>query len=170
MGETVLNYLPMAKLPTNTVDGHLLGVNVLRLRTDRDWSRSHLEKLADLSAGYILRIEGGQHPRPTMRTAKKLAKAFGVSVEVLAGEMTEEATTNALQGLEAELWEMAHKRFSGKQAELLYEAWRNTLHASAGGQELIRQYAEFLKSKYAPPDIQMRVNEENVEYNTSNEG
>ena len=61
------------------------GERLKRVREDRGWS---LQELADRSGVpyiTIYRCERGQHQEPRVGVAAKLARALGVSLDVLAG-------------------------------------------------------------------------------------
>jgi transcriptional regulator with XRE-family HTH domain len=60
-----------------------LGRNIKRLRQERGISQDKLSKLADISLNTVVKIELDQSPNPTLETIKKLAKAFGVSLDDL---------------------------------------------------------------------------------------
>ena len=57
--------------------------NIKRLRKQRGLSQDKLPKLADISHNTIIKIESGVIQSPTMDTAQKIAKAFGVSLDDL---------------------------------------------------------------------------------------
>ena len=57
--------------------------NIKRLRKQRSLSQDKLPKLADISHNTIIKIESGAIQSPTMDTAQKIAKAFGVSLDDL---------------------------------------------------------------------------------------
>jgi len=60
-----------------------LGKNIKRLRQEKGISQDKLSKLADISLNTVVKIELDQSPNPTLETIKKLAKAFGVSLDDL---------------------------------------------------------------------------------------
>jgi len=57
--------------------------NIKKLRKQRGLSQDKLSKLADISHNTIIKIESGAIQSPTMDTAKKIAKALGVSLDDL---------------------------------------------------------------------------------------
>lgn len=65
-----------------------LGRAILQLREEREWSQEHLGHLADLHMSSISRLEAGLL-NPTWGNAKRLAKAFGISLTELSA-LTEE--------------------------------------------------------------------------------
>ena len=60
-----------------------IGKNIKRLRQAKEISQDKLSKLADLSLQTIVKLETDDSPNPTIDTAKKIANAFGVSVDEL---------------------------------------------------------------------------------------
>ena len=60
-----------------------LGKNIKRLRLERGISQDKLSKLADISLNTVVKIELDQNPNPTLETIKKLAEAFGASLDDL---------------------------------------------------------------------------------------
>jgi len=58
---------------------------LLRLRSDRGVSQEKLAELAGVSRSVIAKIESGQTRVLTLESAKKLAKAFGVTLGALLG-------------------------------------------------------------------------------------
>ena len=60
-----------------------IGKNIKRLRQEKGISQDKLSKLADISLNTVVKIELDQSPNPTLETIKKLAKAFGVSLNEL---------------------------------------------------------------------------------------
>ena len=57
--------------------------NIKRLCKQRGLSQDKLSKLADISHNTIIKIESRAIQSPTMGTAKKIAKALGVSLDDL---------------------------------------------------------------------------------------
>ena len=53
------------------------------LRKKRGLSQEKLARLADVSNNTIINIEAGININPTIETLRKIAKAFGISVEEL---------------------------------------------------------------------------------------
>ena len=60
-----------------------IGKNIKRLRQAKGISQDKLSKLADLSLQTIVKMETDESPNPTIETAQKIAKAFGVSIDDL---------------------------------------------------------------------------------------
>jgi transcriptional regulator with XRE-family HTH domain len=60
-----------------------LSKNLKKLRERKGLSQDRLAKLADIANNTIIKIEQGENQNPTLDTLKKLAKAFGVSVDDL---------------------------------------------------------------------------------------
>lgn len=65
------------------------GVRLRTLRIQRDLRQDEIAKRAILSASHIRKLEHGQFV-PTRATLKRLASAFGVTEEYLAGQRQEE--------------------------------------------------------------------------------
>lgn len=63
--------------------------SIARLRLKSGWSQSELAKRAETSQSYIARLELGQID-PQMSTARKIAGALGVSIEVFAQALVAE--------------------------------------------------------------------------------
>lgn len=63
----------------------MLAQNLKRLRKQRKLSQEKLARLADISYNTIIKIETGKANNPTFETLSKLADAFGVSMDELAG-------------------------------------------------------------------------------------
>ena len=57
--------------------------SVAQLRLKKGWSQAELARRAQTSQSYIARLELGQTD-PQIRTARKIAKVLGVSIEVFA--------------------------------------------------------------------------------------
>jgi len=53
------------------------------MRKDKGLSQEKLARLADVANNTIIKIEGGENKNPTLDTLKKIAKAFGVSLDDL---------------------------------------------------------------------------------------
>lgn len=60
-----------------------LANKVESLRKKQELSQEKLARLADVSNNTIINIEAGININPTIETLRKIAKAFGVSVEDL---------------------------------------------------------------------------------------
>ena len=63
----------------------MLAQNLKKLRKQRKLSQEKLARLADISYNTIIKIETGKANNPTFETLSKLADAFGVSMDDLAG-------------------------------------------------------------------------------------
>jgi DNA-binding XRE family transcriptional regulator len=63
----------------------MLAQNLKKLRKQRKLSQEKLARLADISYNTIIKIEAGKANNPTFQTLSKLADAFGVSMDELAG-------------------------------------------------------------------------------------
>jgi transcriptional regulator with XRE-family HTH domain len=57
--------------------------NIKRYRREKSLSQDKLSRLADVSHATIIKIESGGIKNPTIDTVQKIAKALGVSVDVL---------------------------------------------------------------------------------------
>jgi len=60
-----------------------IGKNIKKLRRAKDLSQDRLSKLADVSYNSIIKLETGGITNPTIETLQKIAKALGVSVDIL---------------------------------------------------------------------------------------
>jgi len=60
-----------------------LSKNLKRLREKKGLSQDRLAKLADIANNTIIKIEQGENINPRLDTLKKIAKALGVSVDIL---------------------------------------------------------------------------------------
>ena len=60
--------------------------NIKRLRKKLGISQDKLSKLADVSHNTIIKIESGGIQSPTIKTAQKIARALGVSLNELVKE------------------------------------------------------------------------------------
>ncbi|UZE93339.1 MAG: helix-turn-helix transcriptional regulator [Candidatus Nealsonbacteria bacterium] len=60
--------------------------NIKRLRKKLGLSQDKLSKLANVSHNTIIKIESGGIQSPTIKTAQKIARALGVSVDYLIKE------------------------------------------------------------------------------------
>lgn len=60
-----------------------IGKNIKRLRQAKEISQDRLSKLADVSLQTIVKMELDENPNPTIDTVRKIAKAFGVSIDDL---------------------------------------------------------------------------------------
>ena len=60
-----------------------LAKRIESLRKKQGLSQEKLARLADVSNNTIINIEAGINDNPTIETLRKIARAFGVSVEEL---------------------------------------------------------------------------------------
>lgn len=60
-----------------------LANNIKRLREAKGISQEKLARLADVANNTLIKMESGENQNPTLVTLKKVAKAFGVSVDDL---------------------------------------------------------------------------------------
>ena len=60
-----------------------LAKNMERLRKQKALSQEKLARLADVANNTIIKMESGENKNPTLETLRKVAKAFGVSVDEL---------------------------------------------------------------------------------------
>ena len=60
-----------------------LAKNIERLRKAKGLSQEKLARLADVANNTLIKMESGENQNPTLVTLKKVAKAFGVSVDEL---------------------------------------------------------------------------------------
>ena len=60
------------------------GKSVQAARLERGWSQDELAEKAGVSRPTVSRVELGQEP--SMRTARRLATALGLSVEIIGGD------------------------------------------------------------------------------------
>ena len=63
----------------------MLAQNVKKLRKQKKLSQEKLDRLADISYNTVVKIEAGKAENPTFETLSKLADAFGISMDELAG-------------------------------------------------------------------------------------
>ena len=54
-----------------------------KLREAKGLSQEKLARLADVANNTIIKMESGENKNPTLETLRKVAKAFGVSVDEL---------------------------------------------------------------------------------------
>lgn len=62
-----------------------LANNIKKLREAKGLSQEKLARLADVANNTLIKMESGENQNPTLVTLKKIAKAFGVSVDDLIG-------------------------------------------------------------------------------------
>lgn len=60
-----------------------LANNIKKLREAKGLSQEKLARLADIANNTLIKMESGENQNPTLVTLKKVAKAFGVSVDDL---------------------------------------------------------------------------------------
>ena len=60
-----------------------LSNNIKRLREANGLSQEKLARLADVANNTLIKMESGENKNPTLNTLKKVAKAFGASVDDL---------------------------------------------------------------------------------------
>ena len=60
-----------------------LAKNVEKLRKQKGLSQERLARLADVANNTIIKMESWENKNPTLETLRKVAKAFGVSVDEL---------------------------------------------------------------------------------------
>jgi len=63
-----------------------LGERLLALRDERDWTQTDLEAESGVSHTTIVGIETGRISNPRTATLRRLARAFGMSLEEFLGE------------------------------------------------------------------------------------
>jgi transcriptional regulator with XRE-family HTH domain len=71
----------MSKKQISTV-----GKNIKKFRANKGLSQDKLSKNAGVAYNTVIKIESGVIQNPTVNTASKIAKALGVSVDVLLGK------------------------------------------------------------------------------------
>lgn len=60
-----------------------LANNIKKLREAKGLSQEKLARLANVANNTLIKMESGENKNPTLDTLKKVAKAFGVSVDDL---------------------------------------------------------------------------------------
>ena len=60
-----------------------LANNIKKLREAKGLSQEKLARMADIANNTLIKMESGENKNPTLDTLKKVAKAFGVSVDDL---------------------------------------------------------------------------------------
>ncbi len=60
-----------------------LANNIKKLREAKGLSQEKLARLADVANNTLIKMESGENKNPTLDTLKKVAKAFGVSIDDL---------------------------------------------------------------------------------------
>ena len=71
----------MSKKQISTV-----GKNIKKFRANKGLSQDKLSKKAGVAYNTVIKIESGVIQNPTVDTASNIAKALGVSVDVLLGK------------------------------------------------------------------------------------
>ncbi|TSC95099.1 MAG: XRE family transcriptional regulator [Parcubacteria group bacterium Licking1014_1] len=61
----------------------IIAKNIKKYRKARSLSQDKLSRLADMAHATIIKIESGGIQSPTIDTVQKIAKALGVSVDIL---------------------------------------------------------------------------------------
>jgi len=56
---------------------------IRRYRKEKNFSQDRLSKEAGVAYNTIVKIESGENPNPTVDTLERIAKALGVSIEIL---------------------------------------------------------------------------------------
>jgi transcriptional regulator with XRE-family HTH domain len=57
--------------------------NIRKHRKEKNFSQDRLSKEAEVAYNTIVKIESGENPNPTVDTLERIAKALGVSIEIL---------------------------------------------------------------------------------------
>ncbi|MDO8551617.1 MAG: helix-turn-helix transcriptional regulator [bacterium] len=57
--------------------------NIRLLRKEKEFSQDRLSKEAEVAYNTIVKIESGENPNPTVDTLERIAKALGISIEIL---------------------------------------------------------------------------------------
>jgi transcriptional regulator with XRE-family HTH domain len=65
-------------------EGPDIGARLFELRDDRDWTQDELAAEAGISHTTIVGIETGRIKHPRKATLRRLARAFGMSLEEFA--------------------------------------------------------------------------------------
>lgn len=76
-----------------------LGERIAELRRERTLTQEKLAALAEISANYLARVEGGQH-RASLPRLEQIAKALDVGLGALFGASSEAAPAMILPGLQ----------------------------------------------------------------------
>lgn len=67
-----------------------LGERIKILREKRGWNQRELARMAEVDHAWIYRLETGERHNISLDAAKRLARALGVSLDILAGMYEEE--------------------------------------------------------------------------------
>ena len=82
-----------------------IGTRVRREREKRGWTVRELARRAAVSPGAVSKLEGGTRLSPSIELGKRLAKAFGVTLDYLAGMYDEAEPVDAAVGFpQAGVW------------------------------------------------------------------
>jgi transcriptional regulator with XRE-family HTH domain len=73
------------------------GKRLSRIRELRKWSLTELAEKSGVRYETIYRVEKGTHEEPRVSIAAKLARALGVSLDVLAGVYDDEETDSKIE-------------------------------------------------------------------------
>ena len=85
-----------------------IGARVRWEREKRGWTVRELARRAEVSAGAVSKLEGGTRLSPSIELGKRLAQAFGVTLDYLAGMYDEVGPADAAGGRPtAGAWKMA---------------------------------------------------------------
>ena len=60
-----------------------IGKNIRQRRKKLGFSQDKLSKIAGVAYNTIVKIESGENPNPTIKTAQKIAKALSLSLDEL---------------------------------------------------------------------------------------
>lgn len=76
-----------------------LGERLKRLREEKGWTQRELARISGVDNAWIWRLENGERMFPSIPAAMKLAKAFGVTLDYLAGMYDDNKQKSAAPGL-----------------------------------------------------------------------
>ena len=85
MKQTISEYLQPILVTIMATDANVFGNRVLALRKQKGWSQPDLGKAVGTSGAIIGRYERGEIT-PSIEVARKLADAFGVTLDYLVGD------------------------------------------------------------------------------------
>ena len=63
--------------------GKIISENIKRLRTKLGLTQDDLSRKADIKYTTLMKVESGTVNKPSVQTMAKIAKALGISIEVL---------------------------------------------------------------------------------------
>ena len=63
----------------------MLSQNIKKLRKQHKLSQEELAKKAEITYSTLIKIESGANKNPTLDTMRKIAGAFGISLDELVG-------------------------------------------------------------------------------------